>query len=128
MPYRKFRTSFSYGKTDEKPRGLCEYLMNKCKLNPNQVTTHKVLHPNHTVCPGKYFSLSSIRNESVHRLFKFSLSLDWITFPNLDSEFRRIAEEKSSIENTESIGYFISFNASGCNTSSIAFLSCAGLF
>jgi len=41
--------------------GLCEYLMNKCKLNPNQVTTHKVLHPNHTVCPGKYFSLSSIR-------------------------------------------------------------------
>ena len=41
--------------------GLCEYLMNKCQLTPNQVTTHKVLHPNHTVCPGKYFSLSSIR-------------------------------------------------------------------
>jgi LysM repeat protein len=41
--------------------GLCEYLMNKCKLTPNQVTTHKVHHPNHTVCPGKYFSLSSLR-------------------------------------------------------------------
>ena len=41
--------------------GLCEYLMNKCRLSPNQVTTHKILHPNHTVCPGKYFSLSSLR-------------------------------------------------------------------
>ena len=41
--------------------GLCEYLMNKCRLTPNQVTTHKILHPNHTVCPGKYFSLSSLR-------------------------------------------------------------------
>ena len=41
--------------------GLCEYLMSKCRLSPNQVTTHKILHPNHTVCPGKYFSLSSLR-------------------------------------------------------------------
>ena len=41
--------------------GLCEYLMNKCRLSPNQVTTHKILHPNHTVCPGKYFSLSGLR-------------------------------------------------------------------
>ena len=41
--------------------GLCEYLMNKCRLSPNQVTTHKILHPNHTVCPGKYFSLSALR-------------------------------------------------------------------
>ncbi|MEC7801049.1 MAG: LysM peptidoglycan-binding domain-containing protein [Verrucomicrobiota bacterium] len=41
--------------------GLCEYLINKCRLSPNQVTTHKILHPNHTVCPGKYFSLSSLR-------------------------------------------------------------------
>jgi LysM repeat protein len=40
--------------------GLCEYLMKKCALNPNQVTTHKVHHPNHTVCPGKFFSLPSI--------------------------------------------------------------------
>lgn len=41
--------------------GLCEYLMNKCRLSTNQVTTHKILHPNHTVCPGKYFSLSALR-------------------------------------------------------------------
>jgi LysM repeat protein len=41
--------------------GLCEYLMKRCRLGPNQVTTHKVLHPNHTVCPGKYFSLSSLK-------------------------------------------------------------------
>ena len=41
--------------------GLCEYLIKRCRLSPNQVTTHKVLHPNHTVCPGKYFSLSSLK-------------------------------------------------------------------
>ena len=41
--------------------GLCEYLMNKCRLSANQLTTHKILHPNHTVCPGKYFSLSALR-------------------------------------------------------------------
>jgi len=41
--------------------GLCEYLMKRCRLGSNQVTTHKILHPNHTVCPGKYFSLSSLR-------------------------------------------------------------------
>lgn len=41
--------------------GLCEFLMKKCGLGPNQVTTHKILHPNHTVCPGKYFSLSALR-------------------------------------------------------------------
>ena len=41
--------------------GLCEYLMKKCRLSPSQVTTHKILHPNHTVCPGKYFSLSALR-------------------------------------------------------------------
>ncbi len=41
--------------------GLCEYLMTKCKLKANQVTTHKVHHPNHTVCPGKFFSLSLLK-------------------------------------------------------------------
>ena len=41
--------------------GLCEYLMKKCGLNSNQVTTHKIHHPNHTVCPGKFFSLDLIR-------------------------------------------------------------------
>ena len=41
--------------------GLCEFLMKKCGLSPSQVTTHKVHHPNHTVCPGKFFPLSEIR-------------------------------------------------------------------
>ncbi|MDG1137978.1 MAG: LysM peptidoglycan-binding domain-containing protein [Opitutales bacterium] len=40
--------------------GLCEYLMKRCKVSRSQVTTHKILHKNHTVCPGKYFSLPSL--------------------------------------------------------------------
>jgi LysM repeat protein len=40
--------------------GLCEYLMKRCKISSSQVTTHKILHKNHTVCPGKYFSLPSL--------------------------------------------------------------------
>ena len=39
--------------------GLCEYLMKKCRIGHSSVTTHKLLHPNHTKCPGKYFSLPS---------------------------------------------------------------------
>ena len=39
--------------------GLCEYLMKRCRIGKTQVTTHKILHPGHTVCPGKYFSLPS---------------------------------------------------------------------
>tara|TARA_B100001093_G_scaffold98145_1_gene90172 strand:- start:3818 stop:4624 length:807 start_codon:yes stop_codon:yes gene_type:complete len=41
--------------------GLCEYLMKKCNISSSQVTTHKILHPGHTACPGKYFSLSSFK-------------------------------------------------------------------
>ena len=40
--------------------GLCEYLMKRCKLQANDVTTHTIFHPNHTVCPGKHFSLSGL--------------------------------------------------------------------
>tara|TARA_B100000212_G_scaffold5993_1_gene4496 strand:+ start:41 stop:898 length:858 start_codon:yes stop_codon:yes gene_type:complete len=40
--------------------GLCEYLMKRCGIGVDQVTTHKILHPNHTKCPGKYFSLPSL--------------------------------------------------------------------
>lgn len=39
--------------------GLCEYLMKRCKIAKNQVTTHKILHPGHTACPGKHLSLPS---------------------------------------------------------------------
>ena len=41
--------------------GLCEYLMKRCNLQANDVTTHTLFHPKHTVCPGKYFSLSGLR-------------------------------------------------------------------
>jgi LysM repeat protein len=40
--------------------GLCEYLMKRCNIPKSKVTTHKILHKNHTVCPGKYFSLTSL--------------------------------------------------------------------
>lgn len=45
--------------------GLCEYLIKQCKLQVNDVTTHTLFHPNHTVCPGKYFSLSGLRRRLV---------------------------------------------------------------
>ena len=39
--------------------GLCEYLMKNCRISKSAITTHKIRHKNHTVCPGKYFSLPS---------------------------------------------------------------------
>ena len=39
--------------------GLCEYLMKRCGISKSEVTTHKILHPGHTACPGKYLSLPS---------------------------------------------------------------------
>lgn len=45
--------------------GLCEYLMKGCKLQANDVTTHTIFHPKHTVCPGKYFSLTGLRRRLV---------------------------------------------------------------
>ena len=43
--------------------GLCEHLLRQCRLSSSNVTTHKVLHPNHTVCPGKFFSLEFLRKK-----------------------------------------------------------------
>jgi len=40
--------------------GLCEYLMKRCSIRVNDVTTHTLFHPKHTVCPGKHFSLSGL--------------------------------------------------------------------
>ena len=39
--------------------GLCEYLMKRCGISKSEVTTHRILHPGHTACPGKYLSLPS---------------------------------------------------------------------
>lgn len=41
--------------------GLCEYLMKRCQLQAADVTTHTIFHPNHTVCPGKHFSIAGLR-------------------------------------------------------------------
>lgn len=45
--------------------GLCEYLMKRCNLRANDVTTHTIFHPKHTVCPGKHFSLSGLRRRLI---------------------------------------------------------------
>ena len=42
--------------------GLCEYLMRRCNISKSQITTHKIIHPGHTACPGKYFSISKLLN------------------------------------------------------------------
>lgn len=34
---------------------LVRYLMGITRLPPSSVTTHKIIHPNHTLCPGKNF-------------------------------------------------------------------------
>jgi LysM repeat protein len=39
---------------------LCKHLMKSCRISHSSVTTHKLLHPNHTKCPGKHFSLPSL--------------------------------------------------------------------
>ena len=45
--------------------GLCEYFMKRCNLQANDVTTHTIFHPKHTVCPGKHFSLSGLRRRLI---------------------------------------------------------------
>jgi LysM repeat protein len=45
--------------------GLCEYLMKRCNIGVNDVTTHTIFHPKHTVCPGKHFSLTGFRRRLI---------------------------------------------------------------
>ncbi len=40
---------------------LVEYLMDKTNLPVSRVTTHTLIHPNHTLCPGKYFPTESFK-------------------------------------------------------------------
>lgn len=42
--------------------GITRHLMRRCSLNPSSVTTHRIQHKNHTVCPGKNFSISSLKS------------------------------------------------------------------
>ncbi len=41
--------------------GLVRYLMTITKLPSSSVTTHKIIHPNHTLCPGKNFPTKKFR-------------------------------------------------------------------
>lgn len=40
---------------------LVEYLMGKTSVPVARVTTHTLIHPNHTICPGKYFPTASFK-------------------------------------------------------------------
>ena len=42
--------------------GLTRHLMRRCSLNSTTVTTHRIKHKNHTVCPGKNFSISKLKS------------------------------------------------------------------
>jgi LysM repeat protein len=42
--------------------GLTRHLMRRCNLDASKVTTHRIQHKNHTVCPGKNFSISALKN------------------------------------------------------------------
>ncbi len=39
--------------------GLVDYLLARCRLKVDAVTTHRQIHPRHTACPGKKFPVSS---------------------------------------------------------------------
>jgi LysM repeat protein len=43
--------------------GLCRYLMKRCNISAKNVTTHKLLHPGHTLCPGKHFPIISFKKK-----------------------------------------------------------------
>ena len=43
--------------------GLCRYLMKRCNISAKNVTTHKLLHPGHTLCPGKHFSIIAFKKK-----------------------------------------------------------------
>jgi LysM repeat protein len=43
--------------------GLCRYLKRRTGIATTKIVTHKGLHPGHTLCPGKYFSLESLHKK-----------------------------------------------------------------
>lgn len=40
---------------------IVEYLMAKTNVPVSRVTTHTLIHPNHTICPGKHFPTASFK-------------------------------------------------------------------
>ena len=45
----------------DKLEGLIRVLLKQCRLTSSKVTTHKLKHKNHTVCPGKLFSFLALK-------------------------------------------------------------------
>lgn len=41
--------------------GIVRHLMRRCSIREASVTTHRLQHKNHTVCPGKNFSISTLK-------------------------------------------------------------------
>ena len=57
-----FQTQRPSSKQMNALEGLSRHLMRRCGLSSSKVTTHKLQHKNHTVCPGKNFSISSLKS------------------------------------------------------------------
>ena len=58
-----FQTRRPTAKQLKSLEGLCRNLMKRCNISSNNVTTHKILHPGHTLCPGKYFPITSLKKK-----------------------------------------------------------------
>lgn len=41
--------------------GIVRHLMRRCSISESGVTTHRIKHKNHTVCPGKNFSITALK-------------------------------------------------------------------
>lgn len=58
-----FETRRPTAKQSKVLEGLCRYLMKRCNISTKNVITHKVLHPGHTLCPGKHFPIISFKKK-----------------------------------------------------------------
>lgn len=47
----------------EQLEALVRYLMNQTHVPPERVTTHTLIHPKHTLCPGRYFPSESFKRK-----------------------------------------------------------------
>ena len=58
-----FQTRRPTAKQLKSLEGLCRNLMKRCNISAKNVITHKTLHPGHTLCPGKNFSITSLKKK-----------------------------------------------------------------
>ncbi|MEM9157518.1 MAG: LysM peptidoglycan-binding domain-containing protein [Verrucomicrobiota bacterium] len=47
----------------EQLEALVAYLLDKTNMADSGLTSHKLIHPNHTVCPGKYFPIQTLQSK-----------------------------------------------------------------